>query len=136
MSSEAIARAEAFAKKADELYEKGHVLHAAENYGHAAEAASALGEDNLVAVHMLLREGNMRFGVSGYLTPGAEDDPSVLVPHYVEHVALLSGAAAARVPTLLAPMAVILGGERVGRVAISSQTHACRLPWRQAMQRW
>jgi hypothetical protein len=32
------------------------------------------------------------------------------------------GAAAARVPTLLAPMAVILGGERVGRVAISSQT--------------
>ena len=32
------------------------------------------------------------------------------------------GLAVARAPTLLAPMAAILGGERVGRVAISAQT--------------
>jgi hypothetical protein len=32
------------------------------------------------------------------------------------------GVAVARAPTLLAPMAAILGGERVGRVAISAQT--------------
>ena len=59
MSSDVIARVDAFNKKAEELAEKGHLLRAAENFGRAAAAARALGADNLVTVHMLLRQSNL-----------------------------------------------------------------------------
>ena len=59
MSSDILARVEALGKKARELFGKGHVLRAAENYGRAAEAARALGEDNLVPVSLQLQQVNM-----------------------------------------------------------------------------
>ena len=64
MASDIIARVEAFSQKAVELSTKGHFLRAAENYGRAAEAARALGADNLVTVHMLVLQGDMCHGHS------------------------------------------------------------------------
>ena len=45
-----LARVRALYKKATELIDKGHLSRAADYYGRAAEAARALGEDNLVTV--------------------------------------------------------------------------------------
>ena len=59
MSSDTLARMHAFYIKADELADKGHLLRAAENFSRAAEAARALGEDNLVTVRMQLQQSNM-----------------------------------------------------------------------------
>ena len=59
MSSDALARVEAFSKKAEELSFKGHMMRASENFGRAAEAARALGVDNLVGLNMQLLQCNM-----------------------------------------------------------------------------
>ena len=66
MSSDVLARVQAFAIKADELHSKGHLLLAAENFGRAAEAACALGADNLVALDMQLSQSSahMRYATA------------------------------------------------------------------------
>ena len=91
MSSDTLARVEACADKAYKLADKGHLLRAAENFGCAAEAARALGEDNLVAVHMRLQQ----FAVLNVYATTASDavfDPHSNAAHRVECIALLSGA--------------------------------------------
>ena len=93
MSSDVIARVEAFAEKATELCKKGHVLRAAENYGRAAEAARALGEDNLVVLHMQVRRANMLSVYStAVMVTSTTADPRVLAAHRAECIALFSGA--------------------------------------------
>ena len=91
MSSDVIARVDAFADKAETLCDKGHLLRAAENFGRAAEAARALGADNLVTLYMRLRQGNMH---DGYAINAPDDtvDPQVLTAHHAESVVLFSGA--------------------------------------------
>ena len=91
MSSDVIARVDAFARKADELTEKGHLLRAAEYFGRAAEAARVLGADNLVTVHILLRKCNL-LGVWAWAALGATADPLVLAGYRAECTTLLSGA--------------------------------------------
>ena len=59
MSSDILTRVHVLSEKAEELAQKGHLLRAAENFGRAAEVARALGEDNLVTLHMELRRSNM-----------------------------------------------------------------------------
>ena len=91
MSSDTLTRVQAFSVKADELADKGHVLRAAENYGRAAEAARALGADNLVALHMLALQGSM-LGCHAVM---ALEDTNVAVArigvaHRAESIALLS----------------------------------------------
>ena len=93
MSSDVFARAVSFATKADELLDKGHLLRAAENYGRAAEAARALGVDNLVALNMQLHQGNP---LCIFVTwPDAAVAPRVLAAHRAELITLLSGVMAA-----------------------------------------
>ena len=87
MASDVLARVAAFATKADELCEKGHIMRAAENFGRAAEAASALGADNLVEVFMKLRQSNM-LGAHAANTP----DAAAATAARVQRIALLSGA--------------------------------------------
>ena len=90
MSSDTVARAHAFATKADELALKGHLLRAAENYGRAAEVARALGADNLVTLRMEMRQGAM---FCAFSTNGApEADPHICASHRASFIALLSGA--------------------------------------------
>ena len=91
MSSDVIARVLTLTKKADELRDKGHMLRAAENYGRAAEAARALGEDNLVLVHAHLQQVNM---LAAYAVKAPVDtaDPRTLAAHRAACIALLSGA--------------------------------------------
>jgi hypothetical protein len=94
-SDDELARVRALAAKADELCVKGHVVRSAENYGRAAEAASALGADNLVAVSMQLSQANM---LNTYAARAAHDGaaaPSVLAAHRASNIALLSAAVAA-----------------------------------------
>ena len=91
MSSDVVARVLAFAKKANELCDKGHALRAAENYGHAAEAARVLGADNLVALQMKLEHGNM-LCVYATNAPIFTTDPRVMAAHRAECITLLSGA--------------------------------------------
>ena len=91
MASGVIARVNEFLRKADDLSEKGHLLRAAEYYGRAAQAACALGEDNLVALYAQLRQGNM---LAGYATaPDARrsTDPRILSAHRAEFIALFCG---------------------------------------------
>jgi len=52
MSSEVLARVRTFYRRGKQLSDKGHKLRSAEYYGRAAEAASSLGPDNLVALEM------------------------------------------------------------------------------------
>ena len=92
MSTDTFARVKVFEKKAFELAEKGHVLRAAENYGRAAEAAGALGEDNLVSVHMQLLQGELLSTfvmMASTETPPAES--SGLAASRAECIAVLSG---------------------------------------------
>jgi hypothetical protein len=75
---------------------KGHLLRAAEYYGRAAEVARALGEDNLVAVHLLLCQADFLRAYS--FTPlntaldGVSFDPRTLAACRAEAITLLSGA--------------------------------------------
>ena len=90
MSSDILARVETFAAKAGELSDKGHLLRAEENYGRAAEAARALGADNLAALHMQLRQSDMLL-VFFSSAPNA-GDPVAYTAHRAQFIALLSGA--------------------------------------------
>ena len=92
MSSDALARVEAFAQKADKLFSKGHVVRAAENYGRAAEAARELGEDNLVAVGMQLGRSAMLCAHAAVAGQDAEADCRVLAGYRAEGIQLLPGA--------------------------------------------
>ena len=94
MASDILARVEAFDTKADELCNKGHLLRAAENYGRGAEAARALGADNLVTVHLQLRQCAMLCGHSSAALGGISSisDLIILAAHRAECIALLSGA--------------------------------------------
>ena len=91
MSSDVVARVLAFEKKADALYEKGHFLRAAENYGLGAEAARTLGTDNLVAAHMLLRRGEMFSTYAMVADTGHTAEPCALAAFRSEFLTLLSG---------------------------------------------
>ena len=90
MSSDVIARVLALTHKFEELAKKGHLLRAAENCGRAAEAARALGADNLVTLNLLMQRGHAlnTYAVSA---PDAAD-PRVLAAHRAEGIALLSDA--------------------------------------------
>ena len=89
MSSDTLARLEAFIPKAQELALKGHFLRAAEMYGRAAEVACTLGADNLVAVHMQLRKHAM---LASHVM-AVPDDAADQRIRAAECNALLSGAA-------------------------------------------
>ena len=94
MLSDVLARVDALSTKGDELAEKGHVLRAAENFARAATAARSLGDDNLVLLHMQLRQELM---LGCYITnvPDTHADRRILAAHRAESIALLCGAVAA-----------------------------------------
>ena len=92
MSSDTLARVQAFSRKADELARKGHVLRAAENYGRSAEAARALGEDNLVVLHMRVLRGDMLLFHAVCAADVVSADAHSLAAHRTECIALFSGA--------------------------------------------
>ena len=95
MSSGVFARVQALNEKAAELLDKGHLLRAAENYGRAAEAARALGADNLVAVDMQLGRCTALCAHTGaaLAATDAATNPVLLAHYFAEFVVLLSGAA-------------------------------------------
>ena len=96
MSSDAIARVQALATKAEELTEKGLALRAAENYGRAAEAATALGQDNLVTIHMQQHQGGVLGSFAMVAMEGERrDSQRNFAALRAECVALLSSAAQA-----------------------------------------
>ena len=98
MSSDTIARAVAFYRKALELEEKGHLSRAAENYKHAADAARALdpGPDNVAAVDMQCSQAEVLLNCALVaVRNSAAMDPLVAAAHRVESVALFSSVAAA-----------------------------------------
>ena len=93
MSSDILARVETFEKKASELFDKGHILRAAENYGRAAAAARALGVDNLVALQMELLQG---MSVGSYIGGAPRGtDRLILAAHRAEYIGLIASAVAA-----------------------------------------
>ena len=59
MSSDDIARMRALVNKADELFDKGHIVRCAEYFGRAAEATRALGADNLVTASLLVQQAHL-----------------------------------------------------------------------------
>ena len=89
MSSDILARVEALDVKAKALAAKGHLLRAADNFGLAAEAARALGADNVVMLDMQLEQGNLLSIHAGIAPNGTADSRHGLLAH---RVALLSGA--------------------------------------------
>ena len=92
MSSDILARVEALSEKADGLFNKGHLMRAAENYGRAAEAARALGVDNVVTIGMNLRRSTMLSTHDANASQGRIADPRFPGAHRTECLALLSGA--------------------------------------------
>jgi len=96
MSSEDLARVRTFHRKGCELEDKGHLIRAAENYARAAEAARALGPDNLVTVEMQRIQAAVLFnyGVNVDHSKGAVD-PLVMAAQRTDCVALCSAAVAA-----------------------------------------
>ena len=88
MSADILARAHALYAKAEELSNKGHLLRAAENYGRAAEAALALGADNLVSLHMQLMQGCSLFSHSVTAAETRSADPRTRAAHRAECIAL------------------------------------------------
>ena len=94
MLSDIRARVYALDEKAEELNSKGHVLRAAENYGRAAEAARALGADNIPMLYLQLRKGAM-LGAYAASAPDGTADPRILATHRTQFVALLSDAVGA-----------------------------------------
>ena len=92
MSSDVLARVNVFAAKAEGLFDKGHLLRAAENYGRAAEAAKPLGADNIVAQRMHLRQGNMLLYYTVNALESAAIDPRIRAAHRTDSVNLFSGA--------------------------------------------
>ena len=94
MSSDALERVHALQAKADELCTKGHLLRAAENFGRAAEAADALGDDCIIAANQRLRQGLMH-SLYVMTAPEGTAEAHTLAAHRAECVALYSAAVAA-----------------------------------------
>jgi len=96
MSSDVIARVQALFRKAKELELRGHLLRAAEYHGRCAEAARALGPDNLVVWEMQRCQAG---GLYNYTVSAAKSnaavDPDVLAAHRAECVALFATVIAA-----------------------------------------
>jgi len=96
MSSDAIARVLPLYKKANELEDKGHLLRASEYFGRAAEAARALGPDNLVAVDMQRCQANaLQTYVTSTAQPNTAVDPLVVAAHRANCAVLFSAITAA-----------------------------------------
>ena len=117
MSSDVIARVLALGNKADELADKGHLLRAAEYYGRGAEAARALGADNLVAVRMLLLQGEM-VCIYAANAPDAVADSRKHAARRAESVAHFSGAVKA------------LERRRVADTLLEGKCSAAEVAWR------
>ena len=94
MSSDVLARVEAFAIKASELTCKGHLLRAAENFCRGAEAARALGEDNLVVVNQQMWQGDMLRAFATAPEAATADSYVLVAAHRDTSTALLSDAIA------------------------------------------
>ena len=96
MSSDVLARVQAFWRKAAELEDRGHILRAADYFGRAAEAARALGPDNLVAVDMQRCQALMTMNYTGAVADlKATVDPLAVAAHRAVSVAQLSAVTAA-----------------------------------------
>ena len=117
MAAEVLARVQAFSKKADELADKGHILRAAENYGRGAEAARALGEDNLVMVNQQLRQSNM-LCIFISAAPDTAGDRHIVAPQRAECVALLSSTV------------VALNRRRVAGTLLEGKCATAEVAWR------
>ena len=141
MSSDVIARVEALAEKADELCKKGHLLRAGEDYGRAADAARALGEDNLVTLDMRVARGNVLCAHAAMAAQDAAADRRVLAPHRAEGIVLYSGAVAALARRRAA--GTLLEGKctaaeeawRAGDLREFLRMETCRMSWLRAFQR-
>jgi len=96
MSSDVLARVQAFWRKAAELEDRGHILRAADYFGRAAEAARALGPDNLVAVDMQRCQALMTLNYTGAVADlKAAVNPLAIAAHRAVSVAQLSAVTAA-----------------------------------------
>ena len=96
MSSDVLARVKTFSQKADDLFDKGYLLRAAENFGRAAEAARPLGADNFVTLCMQLQKSNM-LGSWAFYAPVPDStaktaDATACAAHRAEFITLLSSA--------------------------------------------
>jgi len=95
MSSDVISRVQGLHRKSNELAEKGHLLRCAELLGRAAEAARALGSDNLVAVDMQRCQANVLLSFTGHMLLGADVDPRIVSARRADCIALFSTVVAA-----------------------------------------
>ena len=95
MSSGAFAQARAFYLKAKDLEDKGHLLRSAEIYSRAAEAARALGLDNLVVADMQRRQAHVLLNYAMAVDNSTAEARSVVASHRTECVSLLSTVVAA-----------------------------------------
>ena len=93
-SSSTLARVQTLQQKADELADKGHIPRAAEIYGRAAEAARSLGADNLVALHLQLRQCSMLCVAYAAVAPldASSSYLRTCAAYRAEAIMLLSGA--------------------------------------------
>ena len=95
MSSEVIARVLVFYRKALELESKGHSLRSADYYSRAAEAAHALGPDNLVVVDLQRDQAVTLLNyVATVANSNATVDPLILAAYRADCVTLFSAAVA------------------------------------------
>ena len=96
MSSEVIARVLAFFRKARDLADKGHNLRSADYYSRAADAARALGPDNLVAADLQRNQAAvLRNYIATVANTNAAVDPLAVAAYCADCVALFSAAVAA-----------------------------------------
>ena len=95
MSTDTLKRVVEFEEIADELSDMGHCLRAAENYGRAAEAARALGANNLVELYMRVLQGNMLCATAVSAPGAATADPCVHAAPRTESIGLFFGAVVA-----------------------------------------
>jgi len=97
MSSEIIARVQAFCCKAAELEDRGHLQRAADYFSRAAaEAERALGPDNFATVDMQCSQANtLHLYAVTAANNNAAVDPLAVAAHRTEAIALLSAAVAA-----------------------------------------
>jgi len=95
MSSEVIAHVLSFYRKARELDDKGHLLRSSDYFSRAAEAARALGPNNLVVVGLQRSQATMLLNYAGTVkNTKAAVDAGVVAAHRADCVALFSAAVA------------------------------------------